>query len=272
VATTSLLDDLRAALPARITVDRDLRSGGQGSVFVGAVEGRPAAVKVFRPGDERRVARELDLLRAIKCPHLVEILANEQIRLGGVDHTVVAYEFHPGGDLERLIAPGAAQVTEGDLIQIGLQVGTAVDALWAARIVHRDIKPANVVRAADGRYVLVDVGLARHLDRSDLTAVGFTVGTHGYMAPEHYAGRRSLTIHADAFSLGVTLYELAALKHPFDRNQVRIMTGPPPVDLATVRPDLSPAIRGAIHRMMSPMASVRPRALAAFFAGFSRGI
>jgi eukaryotic-like serine/threonine-protein kinase len=119
--------------------------------------------------------------------------------------------------------------------------------------------------------VLVDVGFARHLDRSDVTAIGFTVGTQGYMAPEHARGRRSLTVHADAFSLGVTLYQLAARKHPFRRNQARIMAGTQPVDLAQERRDLSPALCAAIHRMMSPVASTRPRALAAFFAAFVRG-
>lgn len=228
-------------------------------------------MKIFRPGDERRVEREISLLRQISCPNLVAIIDTERIVIGGVDHTVVAYDLHSCGDLEQLLAPTAPAVAAERLVEIGHHVGSAIDALWAKRIVHRDVKPANIVVAADGRLVLVDVGFARHLDRSALTGVGMGVGTPGYMAPEQAAGRRSLTVHADAFSLGVTLYEVATKKHPFGRTQERILAAAAPPDLQRERPDLPAHLCRAIHRMMSFIPALRPKVLAPFFRSFMQG-
>lgn len=193
------------------------------------------------------------------------------IRLAGVDMNLVAYELHSGGDLTALLAPGAQPLAEAELAKIGQDIGSAADALWARRIVHRDIKPANIVRASNGTYVLVDVGLARHVDRSGLTGAGLAVGTPGYMSPEQARGRRDLTVHSDAFALGITLYEIAAKVHPFGRDQVRIMRGLVPAELKTHRGDLSDAICRGIHRMMSVRSAARPRLLAEFFKPFLGG-
>lgn len=271
MTTDNLLDALRKALPERFVVDGELDVGGQGSVFKGSVDGVPAALKLFRPGDDRRIRRELDLLHQLDCPFLVKVIAACEIRFAGDELTVVAYELHSGGDLRKLILPSAEPLPEHVLAQIGFQVGNAVDALWAKRIVHRDIKPANVVRASESRFVLVDVGFARHIDRSALTGVGFVVGTEGYMSPEQAKGRRQLTIHSDAFSLGVTLYELAAKQHPFGRNQYRINSSTPPPPLNVLRNDLRVEFSHAVHRMMAFSSSARPRALADHFRPFVEG-
>jgi serine/threonine-protein kinase len=272
VAGTALLNELRQALPARYVVDGAIGAGGQGSVFRGSVDGTPAALKLFNVVDDpRRVQREIDVLRQVNCPSLVKVLAAEQLRVAGADVTLVAYELHTGGDLTGLLAQGAPVLTEPQLASVGHDVGAAVDVLWAKRIVHRDIKPANIMKAASGGCVLVDVGLARHLDRSGLTGAGFAVGTPGYMSPEQARGRRDLTVHSDSFSLGVTLYELAAKAHPFGRNQVRINGGAQPAPLASLRPDLSAPFCRAIHQMMAALSAARPRSLAAFFQPFVGG-
>lgn len=269
---TDLLNELRQALPAKYTVDGPLGSGGQGSVYRGAVDGVPAALKLFNTIDDpRRIKREIDTLRRVDCRSLVKILASDLIRLAGVDVNLVAYELHTGGDLTAVLGAGSQPVAESELARIGQDIGAAVDALWVRRIVHRDIKPANIVRAADGTYVLVDVGLARHVDRSGLTGAGFAVGTPGYMSPEQARGRRDLTVHSDAFGLGITLYEIAAKVHPFGRDQARIMRGPLPAELGTYRGDLSSALCRGIHRMMALRSAARPRLLGEFFKPFLGG-
>ena len=263
---------MRQALPARYSVDGALGAGGQGSVFRGTVDGVPAALKLFTVVDDpRRVQREIDVLREVNCASLVKVLAAEQLRITGTDVTLVAYELHTGGDLTGLLGQGSPALREQELAKVGGDIGAAVDVLWAKRIVHRDIKPANIVRSATGSCVLVDVGLARHLDRSGVTGAGFAVGTPGYMSPEQARGRRDLTIHSDAFSLGVTLYELAAKGHPFGRDQGRIARGVQPAPLGALRRDLSAAFCRAVHQMMSPLSAARPRALAAFFRPYLGG-
>lgn len=261
-----VLDELRRGLPSRYTIDTAIGSGGQGSVFRGTVDGVPAAVKVFLPTtDRRRVDREIELLQKINCPSLVRVLAVDSIQILGLDVSVIAYELHPGGDLRDSLDANEPALDGAQLAKIGLDVGAALDALWAQRIVHRDVKPANVVRAADDRLVLVDVGLARHVDRSAISGPGVVSGTSGYMSPEHATGRRNLTIHADAFSLGVTLYHLAAKTHPFGGQQALIVQRWAPKPLRTLRGDLPEGLLRAIDRLLAFRPSGRPRALAQEF-------
>jgi serine/threonine-protein kinase len=255
---------LRAALPKGYVVEEFLEEGGQGFVCKGKRGETPVAVKVFAPDlDQRRLVRELDALRKIDCPNLVKVVDTTQVELEGGERTVVAYEYLSGGDLRKHLVAGSA-LSEESLCRIGVSVATAIEALWAERIVHRDIKPANIVEASDGRLVLVDIGLARHTQRSDITVAGRFAGTRGYMSPEQARGRRGLTFKADAFALGVTLYELAAKKHPYAKNQGLIGTSTPR-SLKRERPDLSDRLVNLIHQMFRTKPAERPASLADTF-------
>jgi serine/threonine protein kinase len=258
VSTPNTIDVLNRALSAAFRVDRPLGSGGQGAVFLGSYNGNEAALKLFDPrGDPRRIQRELRLLADIDCPNLVKLLASTTVTINGTDLALVAYEYHPGGTVVERLNPQSPMATVDDLKRMGEEISTAIESLWEKRIVHRDVKPANIVMARDGRHVLVDVGLARHVDLSDITALGAIPGTRGYMSPEQARGRRNLTIHADVFSLGVTLYELAAKTHPYQRDQTQIPRLAPR-DLALCRNDLPAPLVRLIREMMAPSAARRP--------------
>lgn len=254
------LAELRAALPARFAIDDYIDKGGQGAVFRGSYEGRPAAIKLFAPGsDPRRLEREVALLAGIRNQNLVQLLGHDVVTVQGVTGRLVAYEYHGGGDLRRLLDGALPPVSRETLYGIARALATAVEVLWSKRIVHRDIKPANIVQAADGRFVVVDVGLARFLDRSDVTRPGMVAGTRGYMSPEQAMGRRALTMHSDVFAIGITLHELGARAHPFARDQDRICAGTAPPSLAATRPDLPQGFRDLVRLCMSMRPADRPR-------------
>ena len=99
----------------------------------------------------------------------------------------------------------------------------AIDSIWKLRIVHRDIKPSNIMRKTSGRYCLIDLGVARHIDRTPLTNLGSTWGTVGYLSPEQCRFQRQLTCKSDIFSLAVVLTESALGKHPTNRNQEKLL-------------------------------------------------
>jgi serine/threonine protein kinase len=262
---TSFEDLLQAALPHHVTLGKRLGEGGQGAVWRGTCNGTDSAIKAFRgTTDDRRIDRECQLLATLTCPHVVRMLDHFPVTVGTERVRIVVYDFHPGGDLTAHLQPAATPLSEQELVVIGCQVATGIATLWASRIVHRDIKPANIVRAADGRYVLVDVGLARHLDLSDITAAGGAPGTRGFRSPEQARGRKNLTINSDVYSLGVTLYFLAVKRHPFMGQD---LTVPTQVDMTplTAR-TLSSGFVRLVRQMMEFAPANRPPDLVSRFA------
>jgi serine/threonine protein kinase len=254
----TLEDRLRAVLPSHVSIAAPLAGGGQGTVFRGECNGQAAAVKVFNAAtDLRRVDRECVLLSGLSCPHVVRLIEHFDVRIDTDLLRVVVYEYHPGGDLQAMLAPGAPTVDEALLLKIGREIGAGITTLWNSRIVHRDIKPANLVKAADDRYLLVDVGLARHLDLSALTAAGAAPGTRGYRSPEQVAGRRALTINSDIYALGMTLFVLAAKRHPFGGADI---FAPTSIDfsLMTAARPLSPRLVSLIGQMLEFSPARRP--------------
>lgn len=259
-------DLLRAALPSHVTIAGPLAAGGQGTVFRGECRGQPAAVKVFDAAtDMRRVDRECNLLSKLSCPYVVRLIEHFRVTINTESLRIVVYEYHPGGDLSPMLAPNSAPVSEATLLKIGMEVGTGITTLWNSRIVHRDIKPANIVQAADGRYLLVDVGLARHLDLSALTAAGGAPGTRGYRSPEQALGRRALTIRSDVYSLGMTLFVLAAKRHPFNGADI---LSPTPIDFSpmTTGRALSSGLLSLIKQMLEYSPARRPSDIVARFS------
>jgi eukaryotic-like serine/threonine-protein kinase len=81
-------------------------------------------------------------------------------------------------------------------------------------IIHRDLSPHNVMLDRDGRAVLIDLGLAKAMDREALTQTGVLAGKLPYMSPEQ-ARFEPLDARSDVFSLGTVLFELCTGQMPF---------------------------------------------------------
>ena len=105
---------------------------------------------------------------------------------------------------------------------------------------HRDIKPANLLLDAQGVVCVADFGLAKAAEEEALSQTGDVVGTLRYMAPEQFSGQAEA--RSDVYSLGLTLYELLALKPAFeDSNRsslIRKITQDEVVPLRTVNPKI----------------------------------
>src|SRR5205814_3897728 len=115
--------------------------------------------------------------------------------------------------------------------RVGMQVADALAHAASQGILHRDIKPSNLLLDDTGNVWVTDFGLAKAAtDGDDLTHTGDVVGTLRYMAPERFDGRGDL--RSDVYSLGLTLYEMLALRPAFDeadRNRLvkEVMHGEP---------------------------------------------
>jgi WD40 repeat protein len=115
--------------------------------------------------------------------------------------------------------------------RIGVQVAEALDYANRQGVLHRDIKPSNLLLDNRGNVWVADFGLAKTAEADDLTHTGDILGTIRYMAPERFQG--SCDARSDVYSLGLTLYELVALRPAYlaaDRHSLmeRVLQEEPP--------------------------------------------
>lgn len=205
-------------LPDSIELGNFLDFGGQGVVYAGAVEDKAAAIKIYFPGQtHKRIQREIDALSAMNCPSVVGLLATAQIPYKKAELQVVATTLVNGIALDAFLNERGLSYHE--LSILAYDGALAIEKMWERRIVHRDLKPSNIMMAESGRFVVIDLGLARHIELSSLTAIGVTWGTLGYMSPEQSKAARQLTCKSDIYALGVVLLESALAKHPTNGNQ-----------------------------------------------------
>ena len=208
-------------LPPHVVVERVVGSGGQGVVFAGSVDGEPSAVKVYFPGQVRaRIDREVSLLQKLKSRFIARVLWTGDIDTGADPLRVVASEFLEGGSLDSHLHDGPIAL---DRVEVLLHsMCAAIKLFWEHRVVHRDLKPANLLERGDGRWCVIDLGLARHLDESSLTVQGGTWGTVGYLSPEQARCVRTLTCKSDIFTAGVVALESLLGSHPTSGDQNRV--------------------------------------------------
>jgi hypothetical protein len=126
----------------------------------------------------------------------------------------------------------------------------ALESIHAAGLVHRDLKPSNVLVSLDGPQV-IDFGVARAVERIQLTATREALGTPAYMAPEQAREARSTGPASDVFSLGSTLLYAATGHAPYQGETtvdvlVRLATEPP--DLGDLPAELADPLERCFDR------------------------
>lgn len=262
--TTFPATEANAALGPRFQVGLLIRSGGQGAVYRatrtstpdGKIVADDCAIKYyFDSAQDRRVDREIRALEGFRHPNLANVLEHGHFDLRGETVRFVVWDYIDGEPLDTRLRSGA--VSAKIVACVGRDAARAIDHIWSKRIVHRDVAPKNIMlRRGDAEAVLIDLGLARHLLESPLTAPGFTWGTYGYLSPEQCRAEPNLTCHSDVFSLGVSLQEALAGRHP-TRGDQQALVGRPPKTSDLVR-SAPAALAEAIDRMLSLRAPFRP--------------
>ncbi len=212
--------------------------GGMGVVFRAfdpKLE-RFVAIKVMAPqlaaqeSARKRFLREARAAARITHEHVITIHAVEESR--GLPYIVMQYVA--GGSLEeRLAREGPLPLPE--LLRIGIQTASGLEAAHARGLVHRDVKPANILLEDGVKVKLTDFGLARAVDDGSISQSGLIAGTPQYMAPEQARGE-AVDHRADLFSLGSLLYAASTGRPPFaDGNPLAVLRRvsdetPPPVN------------------------------------------
>ncbi|HEX6189679.1 MAG TPA: protein kinase [Pyrinomonadaceae bacterium] len=188
--------------------------------------GRKVALKLLRSdftGNEERLRRFRQEARAASALNHPNILTIHEIRQEGSLH-FMATEYVEGETLRQQISQ--ARLTLGQVLDVAVQVASALAAAHEAGIVHRDIKPENVMLRSDGYVKVLDFGLAKLSDQKTAhsaaptlvkveTEPGVVMGTFSYMSPEQARGL-AVDARTDIWSLGVMIYELATGRQPFE--------------------------------------------------------
>jgi serine/threonine protein kinase len=249
--------DVEAAVVGLFENIRPLAQGGQGAVYRAKPCGSAddVALKVYFSDQlDERTAREIAALKRLKGETIVRLHADGAVDIRGTTYTYIATTFIEGDVLSSVITQ--RQLSDTEIAIIGRDVALAIDELWTNdRIVHRDVKPSNVMLRPDGRAVLIDLGVARHLNLSPLTTAGKTWGTEGYMAPEHARGK-TLSCKADVFALGVLLQECLLRHHPTGGRQVLLMNGG--LKTSALRPNAPADLAEIVDLMLDRSPGVRP--------------
>lgn len=147
----------------------------------------------------------------------------------------IAFEFVEGKNL-RIMLDQRGRLPVAEAVRYILQVAVGLEHAGSRGVVHRDVKPSNIIITPAGRAKLVDMGLARNMERKgerDLTQSGVTLGTFDYISPEQALEPREADMRSDIYSLGCTFYHL--------------LTGSPPV------PEGTPAKKLQHHQNSAPI-------------------
>ena len=213
-------------------------AGGMGEVYraVNVHDGTPAAVKILFPEQtadptaRKRLEGEGEIVAAISHPGIVRLL--ERGEHGG--RLYLAMELLPGDTLAQRLT--RRKLSERRALQMGAQIASALAALHAHGVIHRDVTAGNIMCLPDGRFVLLDFGLARGAARTTLTEAATMVGTLPYMAPEILRSE-SVDEASDLWSLGVVLFEALIGHLPWGEGQPTLQMA-----LAIARLDTSPEV------------------------------
>lgn len=250
----------RTILDDRYRLEHRLGAGGFGVVWSARdlKLDREVAVKRVPTGDPdvaERARREALAAARLQHPGIVALYETAS----DDDALYLVSELVRGRTLAQRCADG--ELSDQDVLQIGIVVCDALDHAHAKGVVHRDVKPANVLIPDEGGAKLTDFGIARLQGDDALTRTGDVVGTLAYMAPEQAEGRGAGP-EADLYALGLCLYEALAGVNPVRARGAtatarRIGQRLPP--LGRLRRDLPLDLCEAIDRAVWPRPEERGR-------------
>ena len=251
-------------------------AGGMGEVYKARDTrlDRTVAIKVLpshlsaNPELRARFEREAKAISSLSHPNICTL--HDVGIQDGLDYLVM--EFLEGESLAQRLTRGPIPIEQ--VIRIGSEVASALDAAHRSGIVHRDLKPGNIVLTKSGAKLL-DFGLAKTavsaptagsaLDAltsmptqvegaAPLTTEGTLLGTFQYMAPEQLEGKEA-DARTDIFALGAVLYEMVTSKPAFSGGSraslISSIMSAQPQSVTAVQPLTPPAFERLIRTCLA---------------------
>ena len=244
----------------RYKIIRTIGEGGMANVYLAhdTILNRDVAVKVLRgdlADDEkfiRRFQREAIAASSLTHPNIVEIYD-----VGEDDgNYYIVMEYVDGKTLKNLIKKRGV-LTLPEVVDIMLQLTSAIACAHESFIIHRDIKPQNVLILDNGVAKITDFGIAMALNSNELTQTNSVMGSVHYLPPEQANGTGA-TMKSDIYSLGILMYELLTGKVPFKgENAVEIAIKQMKEDIPSITED-HPEIPQSIENIVLKACAKNP--------------
>lgn len=242
--------------------------GGMGEVYLARDERlqRFVAIKRIRleraaDGEHReRFRREALAVAQLSHPAIVQVYEWLETPAGNC----LVMEWIRGRNLAEVIAAGELDLRR--TLRLTYEIAEGLAEAHGKGLIHRDLKPENVLVTSSGHAKIVDFGLATgHKPdiESDtaLTRSGVLLGTFHTMSPEQ-AGGFDLDHRSDLFSVGCILYEMLTGRSPFRgdgwMDTLRRVICEAPAPLASLRPDLPPALVEVVESLLCKEPEGRP--------------
>ena len=240
-------------------IERPIASGANGTVYRAIDErlGRRVALKVLSESASlqarERFLREVRMIAGLQHPNVVLLYGAGDD--GGISWA--AMELMAASLSQELHQRG--RFSTGDLRAVVRDACRGLDAVSKRGIMHRDVKPSNLLRSEDGTIKVADFGLARDLSLEvNLPAGELLFGTPWYMSPEQAAGQAA-GVASDLYSLGATLYHLAAGRPPFaSANALDVIVGHALEPVPPLPDDIPPSMSRLISWLLEKDSASRP--------------
>jgi len=164
---------------------------------------------------KERFLNEAIALSKLKHNNIVSLINLEQYD----NNLYIIMEYVEGPSLGNYIEHINGPIHERKIFYIFNQILDAFSYAHSLGIIHRDIKPSNIILAANDTPKILDFGIAKILESGRrITSAGTRMGSVLYMSPEQILGKE-IDLRTDIYSLGLTLYEMATGKYPYDLDE-----------------------------------------------------